>query len=357
MTNLVKISAMLDPHVHLRGMKWAHKATFQSETSAAVAGGYWAVFDMPNTPPATINRAALDRKLTEMSLHSVCDFGVYFGASQSENWHEYLAIHEDVCGLKMFCNATTGDLLIEDQDQRRKHFHAWDNGKVLAVHAEGKTVLEILELVREDRGPTHFLHISTAEEIAYLTAAKEEGLPLTLGVCPHHLWLTEDDISTLGAKGLMKPELKTKADQAALWKALQDGIVDIIESDHAPHTLEEKASEKPPYGVPGLETTLPLLCTAVHEGRLTIEHVIELVSTNPRKLYDVTAPEDTYTVVDLDASYVIEDANLHTLCKWSPFSGMRVQGKVLETWIRGTQVYDGENILVNEGFGRNLYGE
>src|SRR5690606_27615207 len=184
------------------------------------------------------------------------------------------------CGLKMFCNATTGDLLIEDQVQRKKHFHAWDNGKVLAVHAEGKTVLDILELVRIDRGPTHFLHISTAEEIAYLTAAKEEGLPVTIGVCPHHLWLTEDDISTLGSKGLMKPELKTKGDQAALWQAVQNGIVDIIESDHAPHTLAEKASEKPPYGVPGLETTLPLLCTAVHEGRLTMERVIELVSTH-----------------------------------------------------------------------------
>lgn len=353
----MRIDAMFDPHVHLRGMEWAHKATFASETAAAVAGGYWAVLDMPNTQPSTINRPALDRKLTEINTQAVCDWGVYFGASQSGNSHEYLNVHYDVCGLKMFCNATTGDLLIEDQDMRGKHFAAWDNGKVLSVHAEGDTVHEILDIVRVNGQPTHFLHISTVEEINYLTAAKEEGLPVTIGVCPHHLWLTQDDLSTLGALGLMKPELKTKADRDALWKALQSGVVDVVESDHAPHTLEEKQSDNPPYGVPGLETTLPLLCTAVHEGRLTIERVVELVSTNPRRIFGLPAPADTYTIVDLEAEYVIERDQLHTQCGWSPFEGMKVRGKVRETWIRGTQVYDGENVLIDEGFGKNLYGK
>ncbi len=356
MTKLIKIPAMLDPHVHLRGLEWTHKGTFFTETKAAVAGGYWAVFDMPNTPPSTINRAALNRKLTSLDLHAVCDYGAYFGASQSGNFHEYLAIHEDVCGLKMFCNDTTGDLLIEDQNERSKHIHAWDNGKVLSVHAEGQTVLEILELVRKDQGATHFLHISTAEEIGYLTAAKEEGLPITIGVCPHHLWLTQDDVSVLGSKGMMKPELKTKVDQDALWQALQNGIIDIVESDHAPHTLEEKSGDAPVYGVPGLETTLPLLCTAVDEGRLTVEQMIDFVSINPRKIFGVTAPDETYTLVDLDSAYIINDGNLQTQCGWSPFSGMRVSSKVMETWIRGTKVYDGEQVLVEEGFGQGIYG-
>ena len=355
MANTIRINGAIDPHVHLRGLEWKHKATFLSETQAAIAGGYWAIFDMPNTPPTTITRSALDRKATSLDLHAICDFGIYFGASQIGNYDEYVAVMEEVCGLKMFCNATTGDLLIEDQAEREKHISAWMNHKLLAVHAEGKTVLDILNIVRKDDQPTHFLHISTEEEIEYLTSAKEEGLPITVGVCPHHLWLTEDDLPRLGGFGRMKPELKTKADQEALWRAIDAGVVDVIESDHAPHSIAEKESLKPPYGVPGLETTIPLLCTAVHEGRLSVEHMIELVSTNPQRIWGLTPPDDTYTIIDLDASYTIERDKLFTQCGWSPFEGMTVHGKIVENWIRGTQVYDGEKILVDEGFGQNLY--
>lgn len=349
------IPAPVDPHVHLRGMEWSHKATFASETAAAVAGGYWAVFDMPNTPPNTTDRAALDRKLAEMSADAVCDWGVYFGASQAGNWDEYLGIVNDVCGLKMFCNDTTGTLLIADQTLRERHIAAWPADKPIVVHAEGETVREILSLIRQYRKRTHFLHISTAEEIRFLTDAKAEGLPVTLGVCPHHLWLTENDVSHLGTYGLMKPELKTASDQAALWHALETGIVDVIESDHAPHTLEEKASSPAPYGVPGLETTLPLLCTALHEGRLTQDQIIALVSTNPRRIFGLKPPAETYTVIDLDTSYEINRENLHTRPGWSPFEGMRVHGKVTATFIRSQKAYDGERILARPGFGKNLY--
>ena len=205
---------------------------------------------------------------------------------------------------------------------------------MIADHAEGETVLDIIALVRQYGKRTHFCHISTADEIRYLTAAKNEGLPVTIGVCPHHLYLTEDDISALGALGLMKPELKTQADQDALWTALQAGVVDIIESDHAPHTLAEKFSSKPTYGVPGLETTLPLMGLAVREGRLMMEQVINLVANNPRRIFGLPCPDDTYTLVDTDESFVIARENLHTACGWSPFEGMRVWGKVREVTIR-----------------------
>jgi carbamoyl-phosphate synthase/aspartate carbamoyltransferase/dihydroorotase len=355
MTRHIKIAGMVDPHTHLRDLNWSHKATFASETAAAIAGGYWAIFDMPNTPPSTISRDALDTKLTAISTQAVCDWGVYFGASQTDNTAEYPQVFGDTCGLKMFCNATTGDLLIDDQAMRERHFAAWSAERVIAVHAEGETVLDILELTRKYRKRTHFLHISTAQEIRYLRDAKEEGLLVTVGVCPHHLYLTEDDLPTLGASGLMKPTLKTTTDRDALWSALVSGVVDIIESDHAPHTLEEKKSDNPPFGVPGLETTLPLMTLAVKEGRLLLERVIALLADNPRRIWGLACPADTYALVDLDEAYVIDRKNSWTQCGWSPFEGMRVVGKVRETWIRGAKVFDGESVTAKVN-GRNLFG-
>ncbi len=356
MTRLLKIPGMLDPHVHLRGLDWSHKGTFASETAAALAGGYWMVLDMPNTSPSTITPAALETKLASIGAEAVCDWGLYFGASQADNSAAYPEIIGQVCGLKMYNNATTGTLLIPDQDTRAIHYRAWPGTKPIAVHAEGQTVADILDLVRQTRKPTHFCHISTADEIALLRDAKADGLPVTLGVTPHHLYLTEDDVVTLGALGRMKPELKTKADQEALWAALDDGLVDVVESDHAPHTLAEKFAATPPSGVPGLETTLPLLCTAVRDGLLTEERLIELVALRPQQIFGLHADSGTYTLVDLDAAYTIERSRLRTLCGWSPFEGMQVAGQVREVWIRGRQVFDGEQILVKPGFGINGYG-
>lgn len=352
---MITLYGTLDPHTHLRDLEWAHKATFASETRAAIAGGYTAVFDMPNTPPNTTTKAALQTKLDKLNTTAHCDFGVYFGASQDDNTDQYADL-TGVCGLKIFNNSTTGSLLLDNQEDRRHHIRAWNTGRVIAVHAEDDTVLDILQIVRETRKPVHFLHISTAAEIGYLQAAKEEGLPVTLGVCPHHLYLTEADRSTLGALGMMKPPLKTAADRDALWSALAAGVVDIIESDHAPHTLDEKhnADGRPIYGVPGLETNIPLMLRAVKDGRLTLEQVAALVSDNPRQIFGVPRDETTYTVIDPDHAYTIDNRNLHTACGWSPFDGMTAYGAVREVWIRGTQVYDGEHILVDPGFGVNL---
>src|SRR5690606_36944683 len=143
----------------------------------------------------------------------------------------------------------------------------------IAVHAEGETVLDILALVRKYKRRTHFCHISTADEIQYLRAAKQEGLPITVGVTPHHLSLNYQSTYHLGPLGLMRPELKTSNDQDALWDARAEGLVDVIESDHAPHTLDEKSSPNSPCGVPGLETTLPLLGLAIHQKRLSDTHL------------------------------------------------------------------------------------
>ena len=356
MSRLLKIHGMVDPHCHLRDLDWSQKATFTTETSAAVAGGYWAVFDMPNTPPETISREALDIKLQALAVHAVCDWGIFAGASQADNTAEYATMAEDTCGLKIFNNSTTGNLLISDQSMRDKVYAAWSDTRLIAVHAEDETVLDILELVRKHRKRTHFLHISTAQEISYLHAAKDEGLPVTIGVCPHHLFMTEADVATLRGYAMMKPPLKTQADVDCLWQAINNGLVDVIESDHAPHTHADKQAEKPAYGVTGLETTLPLMLTAVSEGRVPLERIIDMVATNPRRIWGLSLPDDTYALVDLDAEYTIDNNKLHTKCGWSPFAGMRVKGMVVETWIRGTKVYDGEEVLVGAGFGKNLFG-
>ena len=355
MANLIRINGMTDPHVHLRGMEWSYKGTFASETAAALAGGYSLILDMPNTPPSTTNREVLDSKLAQIGSQAFCDWGVYFGASQSGNTDEFPAAYGDVCGIKIFCNATTGDLLVEDQALRQKIYETWPRGKVIAVHAEGPTVLDILRLVRLTGKWTHFCHISTAEEIGYLTEAKGEGLPISIGVTPHHLYLTEDDLGRLGPLGLMKPELKTKADQRALWDAVKLSVVDVIESDHAPHMLEEKQSQKPPFGVPGLETTLPLMLLAMQEGKIELDRVVELLATNPRRIFGVPDEPGTYTVIHLDQSWIVENDKLFTTAKWSPFAGMRVVGKVTKVWIRGRQVFDGERILVPAGYGENRF--
>ncbi len=353
---IVRIPAMLDPHTHLRGMDWAHKGTFASETAAALAGGYWAVFDMPNTPPTTTDCAALDRKRAEIGAQAVCDWGIYFGASATDNTAAYPEAAPRTCGLKIYNNATTGTLLIEDQAQRDRHYAAWPAGKVIAVHAEGDTVNDILALVRKHRKPTHFCHISAADELRALAAAKADSLPVSVGVCPHHLYLTQEDVAFLGPLALMKPELKTRTDRDALWDGLRSGLVDVVESDHAPHTLAEKFSGQPVYGVPGLETTLPLLLLAVHEKRLTLEHVIALVAENPRRVFGVPCPPYTYTEVETDAPRTITRDTLRTLCRWSPFEGMRVRGLVRRVVIRGNVAFDGENVTVLPGFGQAAHG-
>lgn len=353
---LMRIDGMLDPHTHLRGMRWSHKGTFASETAAALHGGYWAVFDMPNTPPATLTRAALNQKVSEFASQALCDWAVYFGASPDGNWHEYADVSADVCGLKIYNNATTGDLLIEDQAVRQQHYQHWPEGKIIAVHAEEETMLDILALVRQYRKPTHFCHVSTAKEVGYLRAAKAEGLPISIAVCPHHLFLTETDLPRLDSLGMMKPTLKTQADQDALWDALRDGLIDIVESDHAPHTLAEKSSDAPPYGVTGLQTTLPLLISAAQQGRLPLDRISLLVAENPRRIFGVKCPAETYCMVDLDARWVIEREHIVSLCGWSPFEGMAAAGRVCEVWIRGVKVFDGERILVTPGFGRNIFG-
>ncbi len=350
----LRIPAPFDPHVHLRDLDWSHKGTIVSETAAALTGGYTALLDMPNTPPATTNPVALNRKRARFLESARCDWGLWFGAAQPGNQEHFERVQHQVCGLKIYNNETTGDLLIEDQELRDRIIAAWPAGAPIAVHAEEDTVDDILQLVRHHRKYVHFCHISSANELKLLASAREEGLPVSIGVCPHHLFLTRDDLTALGPLGLMKPELKASADRDALRQALGCGLVDVVESDHAPHTLAEKYGEEPAHGVPGLETTLPLLGQAVHEGWLEPDRLAELVSVAPRRLFGYPLPPDSWTELDLGESQLFDNRDLRSHCGWSPFSGMRVQGVVRQVTLRGRQVYDGEQVLAAPGSGLPL---
>lgn len=353
---ILTIPGAVDPHVHLRDLDWAHKATVERETEAALAGGYWAVLDMPNTPPNTVSVERLRAKYEFVGARARCDFGLYMGADQVGDGSEYELGAREAAGLKMYCDHTTGSLLLPDQAARRRHLQAWAaaTDKPVAVHAEGDTLAAVLELVRELGVRVHFCHVSMASEIALLRVGKADGLPISVGVTPHHLYLDGADRERLGGFAMVKPPLKTPADQAALWAAVADGTVDTIESDHAPHTRAEKESDDPPFGLPGLETTLPLMVLAVHEGRLTEARLIELLATNAQRLFGLVPPPETYTLVDTDASYVISDDELRCSPGWSPYAGMRVWGRVREVRIRGRVAFDGEQVLAQPGDGRRL---
>jgi len=353
---LLRIPGPVDPHVHLRDLDWSHKATVESETAAALAGGYWAVLDMPNTPPTTTTAARLAAKAAYVAERARCDFGLYLGAHQQGNEAEYPASAAGTVGLKMYCDQTTGDLLIADQEQRRSHLAAWGASTTspVALHAEGATLEAVLALVRELRVRVHACHVSRRDEVAMLRRAKADGLPVSVGVTPHHLYLCEADASRLGGYGRVKPPLPTPADNEALWEAVADGTVDVIESDHAPHTRAEKEAPEPAYGLPGLETTLPLMALAVAEGRLAEDRLVELLATNAQRLFGLRPPAGTVTLVDMTDSWVIADADLRCAPGWSPFAGMRVRGRVREVRIRRELAYDGERVLAQPGSGRNV---
>ncbi|MFI5265243.1 MAG: hypothetical protein ACHQT7_00675 [Candidatus Levyibacteriota bacterium] len=195
---------------------------------------------------------------------------------------------------------------------------------------------------------THICHVSSAYELRAVIKAKTKGLPITCGVTPHHLFLSATDAKKLGPYGIMKPPIE-KGFMNFLWKNLK--YVDIIESDHAPHTKDEKDGNNSPFGVPGLETTLSLLLTAVSEGKLELKDIVRLCHDNPKKIFRI--PDQDATVeIDPNEKYEIRNENLFTKCGWSPFAGRAVQGRIKKVILRGKTVFENGKILVKPGFGR-----
>ena len=350
---MLTLPGLIDTHVHLREPGATQKEDFETGTKAAIAGGYTTILDMPNNPEPTVSPEALDKKISLATGRIFCDVGFHFGAS-ADSYQYFKQLKERVFGLKVYMNHTTGTLLQEDPKILQTIFETWPKDKVLMVHAEGPTLETAISLAKKNGNRLHVCHVSRASEISTIRQAKQTGVSITCEVTCHHLFLTEEDVKTLGAFGMMRPSLASKEDQNALWAGIADGTVDIIASDHAPHTKMEKESDNPPFGVPGLETTLPLLLTAVHDDKLTVNDIIRLCHTTPAKIFNIPTDETTYIEVDDQEEYEIKNEDLKTKCGWSPFQGKRVKGKVKRVFLRGEKVFENGQVLGKKGTGKIL---
>ncbi len=256
----------------------------------------------------------------------------------------------------MYLDSTFGELRLDDMTLWMPHFEKFPKEYPIVLHSESRTMAAgILFAAIYDR-PVHIAHISLKEEVLLIKTAKEKGIKVTCEVCPHHLFLSKDDIPAIShghpGRAEVRPRLATKEDVDSLWTNMD--VIDCFATDHAPHTLEEKDSDNPPPGFPGLETLLPLLLTAVDVGRLTLDDLIQKSVINPRKIFNLPEQPETWVEVDENAEYEIHAADQFTRCGWTPFEGWKVKGKVRKVVLRGKTVFEDERILVEQGYGKNI---
>ncbi|CAH0406522.1 unnamed protein product [Chilo suppressalis] len=350
--NIIKLPGFIDVHVHAREPGATYKEDFNSCTAAALAGGITMICAMPNTNPPVVDRAALEYSSALARVSARCDYALFVGAS-SNNFDTVVELAPQAAALKMYLNETFTTLKLDDMTVWQKHLQNWPKKMPICAHAEReKTGAIILMASLLDR-PIHICHVARKEEILIIRAAKERGLKVTCEVCPQHLLLSTDDIERIGAgRAEVRPILCSPEDQAELWRNID--IIDIFATDHAPHSAEEKNSQNPPPGFPGLETILPLLLNAVHEGRLTMEDLINKFHRNPRKIFNLPEQPNTYVEVDIDYEWTIPSAMEFSKSKWTPFAGMKVCGAIHRVTLRGEIAYVEGQILVPPGFGQNV---
>jgi dihydroorotase len=349
MGKTITLPGLIDPHVHLRDPGQAEKEDFLSGTSAALAGGYVAVLDMPNNVEPITTLARLENKIARAKSQAVSDIGFHFG-TLGDNFDEFPKVIDKIKGLKIYLNVTTGGFII-DKTKLLEIYKAWPSAKPILLHAEEDVSELVWDTLKSTKKTTHMCHVSSRKELEFVMRAKDAGLPISCGVTPHHLFLNDKDAERLGAYGHMKPYLKPQEDQDFLWQHLD--YVDVIESDHAPHTKAEKESASPPFGVPGLETTLPLMLTAEAKGKLSRAQLLDRLHNNPARIFGITPDETTYIEVDMN-EYEINNKDLLTKCGWSPFAGKHVVGKVTRVVLRDTAVFENGQVLANPGSGSIL---
>ena len=372
---MLKLPGLVDPHVHLREPGATHKEDWDSGTCAALAGGFTMVLAMPNTQPPIFDAETLDIALGAAHQKARCDYAQYLGAGP-DNADIAPALAHKAAGLKMYLDSTFGELRLDDMTLWKPHFEKFPKEYPIIVHAESRSMAAaILFSAIYDRH-IHIAHISLKEEVLLIKAAKERGIKVTCEVCPHHLFLTsplptgeglgvrvespsltgrgqgEGESPRIAGRSEVRPRLATQKDVDALWENLD--VIDCFATDHAPHTVEEKDSANPPPGFPGLETILPLLLTAVSDGRLTVNQIIEKMYTNPRRIFNLPQQPETWIEVDEDAQYEIRAAGMFTRCGWTPFEGWKVKGKVRKVVLRGKTAFEDGKIFVEPGYGRNV---
>lgn len=341
--SLIRWPGLIDPHVHLRDPGATQKEDFTTGSRAAVAGGVTFMIDMPNNLEPCVTIARLEEKIRLADEKSVCDIGFHYGTDgQNTDTFADAAANPRVYGLKVYMNHTTGEMLIEDISALERIFATWpaDSGKPILVHAEGVQLAAAIALAQLNGQRLHVCHISQAIEVTMVRMAKAAGQRITAGVCPHHLLLTGAARETHGSHAVMKPPLGEDSDKVALWEGLSDGTIDVVETDHAPHTAKEKQADPPPFGVPGLETSLGLMLSAVHGGKLQLDDVKRLMHDAPARIFNVPEQPDTYIEFNPEEAYEIQPP-FQSKAQWSPFIGMTAYGKPQTVVLRGETVVGG----------------
>jgi dihydroorotase-like cyclic amidohydrolase len=352
---MLRLPGLIDPHVHVREPGQTHKEDWDSATRAALAGGVTMILAMPNTKPPIFDATTLDLALKAARQKARCDYAQFVGAGP-ENAVPVPALASQAAGLKMYLDSTFGELRLDDMTLWMPHFANYPKEYPIVLHSESRTMAAgILFAAIYDR-PVHIAHISLKEEILLIKAAKEYGIKVTCEVCPHHLFLSKDDNPAISSRhpgrAEVRPRLATKEDVEALWQNMD--VIDCFATDHAPHTLEEKDSENPPPGFPGLETLLPLLLIAVREDHLTMDDIVQRCVINPRKIFRLPEQPETWIDIDEYAEYEIRAADQFTRCGWTPFEGWKVRGRVRKVVLRGKTAFEDGKILAEPGYGENI---
>jgi len=332
------LPGLIDAHVHFREPGGEHKETIRTGSKAAAAGGVTTVLDMPNTKPPTATLKDYKKKL-KLGKKSVINYIPYF-LGEAENLKELKKLPKEI-PVKVFLDVTTGHNILTDKNRLLNIFKT---RKLTAVHAEGENLKFASELIKLTKNKLYLCHVSSEEEIEFLK--KHKTKQIYVEVTPHHLFLNSDDVKD--AFGVCLPLIKSELNRQTLWQALREGLVDTICTDHAPHTKQEKKSKNPPFGLPGVETRLPLLLNAVSKKKLTLKQVVELCCHNPAKIFGLKNKgfikkgyDADLVMVDMKLKKKVENKNLYTKCKWSPFTGWQLRGWPVMT------IYGGKIIFKN----------
>ena len=353
---MIKLPGLIDPHVHLREPGATHKEDFDSGTAAALAGGFTMLLAMPNTKPPIFDAATLDLALEAARHKARCDYAQYVGAGP-DNADLAASLAGRAAALKMYLDMTFGQLRLDDMTLWMPHFEKYPKQYPIVAHSESRSMAAaILFAALYDR-PVHIAHISLREEVLLIKAAKQKGIQVTCEVCPHHLFMVsqlapEERGRKKEGRLEVRPRLASQADVDALWANLD--VIDCFATDHAPHTAEEKDSDNPPPGFPGLETALPLLLTAVHQGRLTLDQLVEKMHANPKRIFRLPDQPETWVEVDENDEYEIRASGQFTRCGWTPFEGWKVRGRVRRVVLRGRDAFKDGQVLAPRGPGRNV---
>jgi dihydroorotase len=388
------IPGMIDDQVHFREPGLTHKGSIASESRAAVAGGITSYMEMPNVSPATTTIEVLEEKFSLANHRSLANYSFYLGATES-NLEQIKALEPNKhCGVKVFMGASTGDLLVEHPQVLDTIFQ--HSPTLIVTHCESSPVIAqnlmklkqskpvitiedhhiirdenacyasssyAVDLAKKHGSQLHVLHITTAKELSLFSPGVISGKKITAEACVHHLWFTNKDYASLGNLIKCNPAIKTQSDKDALIQALHTGQIDIIATDHAPHTFAEKQTNylNAPAGLPLVESALNTLLEHVKQKHFSMTQLVEKIAHNPAIRYKISERgfiREGYfadlVLIDPKGRTETTHQNCRYLCGWTPFDGHIFSSKILSTWVNGKKVFDGKNIIEHDNAAQRL---